>query len=243
MRRVALVFLSALVFSVFGPPRSARAQDVDPSLLTITAEHGGLDAETGFLRIAGEIRNGSEDWIRAVHVDVYLFDPYGRSIAVRSDVTAARKNLGLPAVDGVAAERYFVPPGDVTPFEYVRDAKKLGGATYGSYQLVVRARGTVPPPVAAIENFRYDRIRGPFYSVAGRIRNTGNLPCRSPQVVVAVYDKDSTVWHVVSLTPEETADRLLAPRAAVPFLIKALEDPGGDTILSMKAWGDCAPAD
>jgi hypothetical protein len=218
------------------------AQEVGSPPLELVEGRGGLDAETGFVRIAGEVRNRSKHWIQSVRISVRLFDAAGNAISVTSIPTIVAKERGeTHPADGVYSDRDFVPPGESAPFEYTRDVAKLGGATYASHKLSVSARQATDPPSAVVEGFDPKKANDGWYSVTGRIKNVGKVGCRSPKAVIGVYGKDGKMVRVLTETPDSTFQKILPPGAAVAFKIKSIENPGGNTIGKMKAWGDCSP--
>jgi hypothetical protein len=235
--------LAALVLLSLGlEPRRVGAQEVGAPPLELVEGRGGLDAETGFIKIAGEVRNRSKHWIQSVRISVRLFDAAGNAISVTSIPTIVAKERGeTHPADGVYSDRDFVPPGESAPFEYTRDATKLGGATYASHKLSVSARQAADPPSAVVDGFDPKKANDGWYSVTGRIKNVGKVGCRSPKAVIGVYGKDGEMVRVLTETPDSTFQKILPPGAAVAFKIKSIENPGGNTIGKMKAWGDCSP--
>jgi hypothetical protein len=244
MRSTAIpVVALALLLPGLAPSR-VDAQQVEAPLLELVEGRGGLDAETGFIKIAGEVRNRSKHWVQSVRISVRLFDAGGNPIAVTSIPTVMARERGeSDPADGVYSDRDFVPPGELAPFEYTRDAKKLGGATYASHKLSVVARQATDAPSAVVDGFDPKKGTDGWYSVTGRIKNVGKTGCRSPKAVIGVYGKDGKMARVLAETPDSTFQKILPPGGAVAFKIRSIENPGGNTIGKMKAWGDCSPQD
>lgn len=240
MFRSSFIRLSAVLLALAGP--GALAQEVGPSQLKIVEGKARFDEETGFVRIAGEIHNLSPHWILTPRIEVRLFDAAGKLINVESIMTAVAKDLGRDeAFDTAYAERNFTPPGDVAVFEYIRDARKLGGK-YSSHQLTVSARAVTGAPKVAIEAFSAPKAADGWYSAGGRIKNTGTVGCRSPKAVIGLYGSDGRLYGVAEAEPDEYFQKDLAPGQSVAFEIKSIQNPG-NAIATVRAWADCGRTD
>jgi hypothetical protein len=244
MRSTAIPVVALLLVPLGHGPSTADAQTVEAPSLELIEGRGGLDAETGFVRIAGEVRNKSKHWIRSVRISVRLFDASGTPISVTSIPTAMAGERGeANPADGVYSDRDLVPPGESAPFEYTRDATKLGGAVYASHKLSVAARQATGAPSVIVDGFDPKKGTDGWYSVTGRIKNVGKIDCRSPEAVIGIYGKDGKMVRVLSEAPDSTFQKILPPGGAVAFKIRSIENSGGNTIGKMKAWGDCSPQD
>lgn len=217
-----------------------QAQDVDLSRLEIVEGQAGFSAETGFIYIAGEVRNRTNEWVLKPRLTVELLDASGNPIRVDSITAAVAVDQGWEPHEFTHTDRTYIPPGEVGVFYYIRDAKKLGGARYASHRLTVEsARKAVDPPQVVIDELQMP-IEDGVYIVSGRIHNRGQVGCYSPQVIVGVYGTDGKVLREEDETPEETFQKVLEGGQAVPFQLKVYPDTGlGGTIGSLKAWADC----
>jgi hypothetical protein len=218
----------------------ARAQDVDLSRLEIVEGQAGLSAETGFIHIAGEIHNRSNEWVMKPRLIVELLDASGHPIRVDSIAAAVAVDQGWEPHEFVYTQRTYIPPGEVGVFYYIRDGKKLQGARYASHRLTLAsARRPVSPPQVVIDDLKTPVADG-VYTVSGRIRNRGRVGCYSPQVVIGVYGTDGRLLREEHETPDETFQKTLEDGQSVPFQLKVYPDTGlGGTIGSLKAWADC----
>ena len=232
---VTVVF-AAVVFALAGSQASAQA--IDPSLLPVTIGRAGI-ADEAFVKIAGEIRNTSKEWVCTPRVEVELLDASGNALVIESIVTATMQERGKAPIDGAVAERTFLPPGEVAVFEYTRDVAKIGGK-YASQRVTARARRCEVQPKAVLEGFLARKGEDGWYSVSGVIKNVGSVGCRSPKAVIGCYQADGKLYRADSEEPDETFQKVLAPGQSVPFVIKAIENPGGNTIAAVKGWADCA---
>lgn len=232
------VILSVLMWSVGIP--EARTQEVDLAQLKIVEGQAGLSQETGFIHIAGEVHNRSSEWVLKPRLTVELLDASGRPIAVDSISTAVAEERGWEPQEFIYTQRTYIPPGEVGVFYYIRDAKKLRGARYAKHRLTVAsARRAVNPPQVVIDNLQMP-VEDGVYSVSGRIRNSGQVGCYSPQVVIGVYGTDGKILREEHEVPEETFQKTLGGGQSVPFQLKVHTDAGlGGTIGSLKAWADC----
>ena len=219
---------------------AAQAQEVDLSRLDIVEGQAGFSAETGFIYIAGEVRNRTSEWVLKPRLTVGLLDASGLPIRVDSVTAAVAEDEGREPQEFIHTDRTYIPPGEVGVFYYTRDAKKLGGARYASHRLTVAsARKAVDPPQVVIDELQMP-IEDGVYIVSGRIRNHGQVGCYSPQVIVGVYGTDGKVLREEHETPEETFQKVLEGGQSVPFQLKVYPDTGlGGTIGSLKAWADC----
>lgn len=239
----ALVLTGLLVPAVAGSAASqlSRPNEVDPAKLEVEVGKAGLD-ESGFVHIVGEIRNNTGGWIESTRINVDLLDSEGKSLLVRSIATAVAEDLGeAKALDFTYAHRYFVPPGEVTPFHYLRDAKKIGGV-YASYALHVAAMQipAAESPKVVIERLSTTTDEKGARIVSGVIVNQGSVGCRSPEAIVGVYDADGTLYRVEDERPETYRSKVLPAGESVVFRVRFFNDEEeGD----MRAFADCDPID
>jgi len=233
----ALIVLMVL-WGLGGP--DTQAQDVDLSQLEIVEGQAGVSAETGFIHIAGEVRNRTSEWVLKPRLTVELLDSSGNAIRVDSITAAVAEDQGWKPHEFIHTERTYIPPGEVGVFYYIRDAKKLGRARYASHRLTVASAGrAVRPPQVVIDELQMP-VEGDVHIVSGRIRNRGEVGCYSPQVVVGVYGTDGRILREEHETPEETFQKVLEGGQSVSFALKVYPDTGlGGTIGSLKAWADC----
>jgi hypothetical protein len=235
-KRAALAVVFVVVATAVGVGQAA-AQGVDPSLLPVTVGRAGI-ADEDFVKIAGEIRNASPDWVCTPRVEVELVDASGKSLVIESIVTATMQERGKAAIDGTVAQRTFLPPGEVAVFEYTRDVKKIAGK-YASQRVTARARKCESQPKVMLEGFVAKKDKDGWYSVSGSVKNVGSVGCRSPKAVIGCYQADGKLYGADSAQPDQTFQKMLPPGQSVPFSIKAIDNPGGNTITDVRAWADC----
>jgi hypothetical protein len=235
--RTRFAFLAAALLAAAPTP----AQDVKGDKLQIVEGHAGVDPETGFVKIRGEVWNRSGQWVKAPRVIVELFDPKGRPIGVTGFLTEVKRELDADERDSVVTERYFLPPGEAAAFEYVRDPNKLGGAAYGSHKLSAAA-WNLPGggPMMAVEGFQSTRDADGAWTVGGVLRNKGKAGCRSPKAVLAFYDDAGKVAGVTSVEPDETFQKTLAAGQTVRFTRPAIAETKAKEV---KVWADCSDPD
>jgi hypothetical protein len=222
-----------------GVAATVGARDITSDKLKIVEGVSEIDPVTNFVKIRGEVWNNSGKWIRAVSVEIELFDADGKPIAVSGFLSEHRKSLGIDARgDSVVADRNFVPPGEVTIFERLRDPAKLGGQ-YKSHKLSAGAwavEGTAPK--MAIEGLKTGVDELGYFEVSGTIRNVGTVPCRTPKAVLGFYNADGKLMHATDEEPDEMFQKHLAPGKTVRFSRRNIIDAKGAK--DVKAWGDCA---
>lgn len=237
----AKCYLSLIAILFAFSSQSALAQKIGRKDLQIVEGLAGIDARTGFVRIQGEIWNRSSRTVEMPEVIVELFDPAGNPIGVTGFLAEVKKQRKADPLDGVLAERTYLPPGEPAVFEYLRDPNKLAGSRYGSHKLFATARNSAgATPKAAVEGFKYSGGADGFYSVSGAIRNTGSAPCRSPKAVLGFYASDGKLALATSELPQETFQKTIAPGQSVAFSRKSIPIPEGIKIKEIKVWGDCS---
>lgn len=214
---------------------TSAAQQADIGKLQIIEGRSGVD-ESGFIRIAGEVRNSSADWVLSIQIAVDILDPAGRPVYVDSIPVAVGEELGQGSYDFVYTERFYLPPGETAAFEYIRDVSKLRGAQYGTHKLrIASARIETNPPRVVIEGLSTRHDDGTLI-VSGNIRSIGGAGCYSPEVVIGLYDADGKLFQVRSQHGDDSFQKTLAAGKSVRFTETIYDPLAGATI---KAWADC----
>lgn len=232
LQRVALA--ASLASSVAAPALAAG--------LSVTQGAVVYDAD-GFVRISGAIHNGTGQTVCSAQVEVVLKDAAGKPLGVTSVLTETKKGLGQAPTDSVLATRHWLPPGEVAVFTYIRDLKALGGAKPVQHALSPSAVACDGPvPKMAVEGFK-DKVDSiGSHEVAGTLRNTGTVPCRSPKVVLGYYKADGTLIETNYIEPEAYFQKKLGPGKTVDFAQGSLASPNWrkPDAFTFKTWGDCA---
>lgn len=221
-------------------PMKQKHQDgvqVNSAQLEIILGHAEL-SDTGFVKISGEVRNKTGRWIHNPRISVELLDESGKPMSVSSIPVAVQKELGeaRPA-DSVVASRTYVPPGESTVFQYIRDARKIQGKYTGKHRLSATARVTTRALSVTIEGLTTGKGPGDVLTASGKIKNAGTEECRSPTVVVGIYKSDGKLYTTRTQSPSAYFQKLLPPGQSVDFQFNVLDNPGGNATL--KAWADC----
>jgi hypothetical protein len=200
-----------------------------------------LDTETGFLKIPGEIRNDTGQWITSACVSVRLFDAAGKELTTSSIATAVSEDLGREPGEFVYSDRTFIPPGEVAVFQFLRDVKKIRGS-YASHRLSVTARPVSGAPAVALRGLATPKGGDGRLGARGQIENTGAVGCRSPKAVLGLYAADGKIVATTTVQPDAMFQKVLAPRGSVAFALESVGDHGPG-VATVKAWADCEPAD
>jgi hypothetical protein len=210
---------------------------VNAAQLEVIVGHAEL-SDTGFVKIAGEVRNKTGRWIHNPRISVELLDESGKPMSVSSLLVASQQELGetRPA-DGVVASRTFVPPGQSAVFQYIRDARKIQGRYTGRHRLSATARVTTRALSVTIEGLTTGKGPGDVLTASGKIKNSGSHECRSPTVVVGIYKADGKLYTTRTQSPTAYFQKMLPPGQSVDFQFTVLDNPGGNATL--KAWADC----
>lgn len=226
--------LVAAVLTLAG--RAALAQQVDPARLQIV-EGRAMVTEAGFVRIAGELRNNTGQWVMQPRIVVELRDAKGNKLQSQSVATAVSEDQGWGAEEFVYPERTWIAPGETAVFEFFRDKAKLGGE-YGGHKLtVVSAHRAENPPRMVVEGFSTSRD-GDAVVARGTLKNVGSVACYSAKAVLGLYDPAGKLLRAESETPDASFQKMLAPGQSVVFQARLSTDdtgPAGE----LKAWADC----
>jgi hypothetical protein len=166
--------------------------------LTISEGKSGIE-EDGFLHIYGEMKNETTDkWI-AARVAVDLLDASGKPLGVDSIQAGVAADLGEAAQEHVVVEREVIPPGESSPFHYLREVTKIGG----SY-----AKHTLSPVGREVSDVGRGEIRGVTstfelgsFAVKGTLVSTGEHPCEDPSPILALYDAQGKLVALASNAP------------------------------------------
>lgn len=231
--------LSNFVSSILTAGALAAIHPAQAGTLRLVPGAVSYDA-SGFVHISGEIHNDTGHPVCSPEVEVVLEAGDGKPIAVSSIITATKEGLGRAPVDSVVAERFWLPAGEVAVFTYLRDVKKLGGRVPVEHELrPVAGDCPGPVPTVRVEGFvtRSDDVGS--HQVAGTLRNVGQASCRSPKVVLGLYDAAGMLIDATSVQPDEMFQRLLPPGGTVSFARPAIQDPDTGTIARIETWGDC----
>jgi hypothetical protein len=199
---------------------TAVPPDSGERLLTLSEGSGRV--EDGFVKIAGEVKNGAAHWARGIRVDVTLYDAQGKELA---------RDFIYTAVERLA-------PGASSPFEYIRDVSKLDGE-YASHQLDVSAIADEPGATPRLTDVQAPLNDAGYYEATGVFANPGTLTCHNPWVVAAGYSKDGKVYEVTT-SPLSQGDEFIDDLAAgqsAPF--KLLVDSFGGTIVEVRLLPSC----
>lgn len=195
----------------------------------------------GFVRIAGEIHNNTGQTVCAARVEVFLKDAAGKPIQVKSVVTETKAGLGQEPTDGVGATREWLPPGEVAVFSYLRDVSKLGGGKLAAHELRASARACEGPlPKVSVEDFKDKTDSLGSHELTGVLRNSGSAPCRSPKIVLGLYDAAGKLLETDYIEPDEYFQKKLLPGKGVKFARGSIPSPEWGKLASFKYWGDCA---
>jgi len=181
-------------------------------------QHNGEEVD-GYIKIRGEVKNTYSNALASVRIEIEYLDKSGKPLGVER-FTA--KDAGVMAKDEVMASRDVIPPGEVSPFERVRDIGKLKGQ-FGSYK--IKAAGLLLK-----ENLTSATISdvkttpdGKGFRVTGSYQATGKEPCKNPTVIVAGYDASGKIQELqtLSLTDDGTYKgkplNEVAPSKSQPF--------------------------
>ena len=148
--------------------------------LSVIEGRSGVE-DTGFLHIIGEIRNDTSKWIESPKVAVVLMDAQGKPIGV--DSIAAADGFGESAL----GMRHNVPPGEVSPFHYIRDIKKLA-RPYASHKLEPKAfpaDSSFNATVADVKTDKENIGKTEYWRITGTVKNMV-LHDRSGRAIVKV---------------------------------------------------------
>lgn len=201
--------------------------------LALTVIEGRAEVEdTGFLHILGLIRNDTGKWIESPKVHVLLLDANGKNISV--DSIAAAEGFGESALGML----HNVPPGEVSPFHYIRDVKKLA-RPYASHKLEPKAFLTDGRYHASVADVKIDKEhvgKTEYWRVSGKVTN-GGKPCLNPQAVIALYDATGKLVDTRTGLTEWDVKNQWPTGGSLAFKTGPMDTKG--VYASSKQWGDC----
>ncbi|MCC6662924.1 MAG: hypothetical protein IT375_04225 [Polyangiaceae bacterium] len=199
--------------------------------LSVIEGRSGVE-DTGFLHIIGEIRNDTSKWIESPKVAVVLMDAQGKPIGV--DSIAAADGFGESAL----GMRHNVPPGEVSPFHYIRDIKKLA-RPYASHKLEPKAfpaDSSFNATVADVKTDKENIGKTEYWRITGTVKNAGK-PCSNPEAVIAFYDAAGKIVDTRAGLTEWDVKNAWPAGASLPFKTGPVENKWSFT--TTKVWGDC----
>lgn len=169
----------------------------------LTIAEGKSGIEDGFLHIYGELNNGTDKWLSA-RINVDLLDGGGKEIGVDSILTGVAQDLGTAPQEFVVVEGDVIPPGETSPFHYIRDVNKIGG-TYAKHVLATEAREVVKVGRGEITDLTSTFEFGTF-EVKGTFKSVGEHTCEDPSPIAALYDAQGKLVSVASIAPTNPDD-------------------------------------
>lgn len=213
-------------------PASASGSSKSGGTLALTVIEGRSGEEDGFVHILGLIRNDTPKWIESPKVSVILLDADGKPIGV--DSIAAAEGFGESALGML----HNVPPGEVSPFHYIRDVKKLE-RPYASHKLEPKAFPSDGRYNASALDVKTDKEtigKNEYWRTSGNVKN-GGKPCINPQAVIAFYDAGGKLVDTRTGLTEWEVKNQWPTGGTLAFKTGPVDTRG--RIASSKVWGDC----
>lgn len=228
----AVLIASGLAYACLHAPAHAQPADGSKPPLEIT-NVSSVNADVQFVRVTAEIHNRSDRWACAPRMLLRLRDAQDQDLTVTSIASGGRPN---EREEMAVASRRWLPPGGMSPVEYVRDHKNISGK---AAKVAARAgardcSGT--PPDVKVEGFATETTSKGWIKASGSIV-VGGGTCRAPAAVIAVYAPDGTIHRVYTVNPVATStvasagQRFDFTRTSIPVLSDAP---------TIKVWGDCS---
>ena len=210
--------------------------------LTIVEGFAGIDPVTNeFLHIAGEVKNETGGWVTHVKLYLQIMDTDGKPILVTGISEGVKQDMGLgaDAPETILGDRMYVPPGESTPYFYIRDVAKLSGKKYGSHKLKVVGRKVDKAPKVTVTDLKYTEAKDFFESLSGNVVVESG-ECRSPEPVFVHLMADGKVRATTSHAVDAYFQKVAPAGTKVPFDRKALSRYGAAKVI---AYGTCTPED
>lgn len=208
--------------------------------LTIVEGFAGVDPVTNeFIHIAGEVKNETGAWISHVKLYLQLMDTDGKPILVTGISEGVKQDMGLgaDAPETILGDRMYIPPGESTPYFYIRDVAKLSGKKYGSHKLKAVARKADKAPKVTVTDFKYTESKDFFETLTGTVVVESG-ECRSPEPVFVNLLADGKVRSTTNHPVDSHFQKIAAAGTKVPFDRKVLSRNGAAKLL---AYGTCTP--
>lgn len=209
--------LCTLLLVLALPLEAAEVGRTAPGEVEVTL--GSWRLEDGFVKVYGSVRNGNRLPISG-QVRIEYFDADGKTI-----------RLGDDGADSVP---FYAPiaPGATGYFYRPRDVAKLSSRVTRVNVSLLYAVPEEKSPVAVFSGTKWSAKDGLVFE--GKVRNTGNTPCRMPSVAAVLMKGGKPVeTSEPSLGPDE-----LLVGQELPFRHEAMAPPGIDAVSFVL---DCSP--
>jgi len=211
-----LRFFALLVVLAF-PLEAAEVGRTAPGEVEVTL--GSWKLEGGFVKVYGSVRNGNRLPISG-QVRIEYLDADGKTIRLGDD--------------GSASVPFYAPiaPGETGYFYRPRDVAKLSSRVAGVKVGLLYAVPEEKSPVALFSGTKWSVKDGLAFE--GKVRNTGNTPCRMPSVAAVMMKGGKPVE---TSEPSLGPDELLAGQE-LGFRHETMAPPGIDAVSFVL---DCSP--
>lgn len=223
------------------------------SKVTVDKAEGDAKKDAwNYFTLWGEVRNKSSKWVVAIAGDIRYFDAKGKELGINSISTEVKKDVGDTSPgERVRGDTQYIAPGASVPLHHIRSLNKIGGA-YASYKITLRpARVAAAHPEVALTgltdsvgNVVNESLAGAspmdHRVVGGTLKNSGNLGCRDPGLIVGFYDAQG------KLTDLKEGDaggvKELAPGSSAPVKVFTLVgfDNAWKAKATIKTWARCS---
>lgn len=210
--------------------------------LTIVEGFAGVDPVTNeFIHIAGEVKNETGGWISHVKLDLELLDADGKPIMVTGISEGVKQDMGkgADAPETILGDRMYVPPGESTPYFYIRDVAKLSGKKYGSHKLKAQARKETSAPKVSVIDLKYKESKEFFEELTGTVVVESGK-CRSPEPVFVSLMADGKVRATTNQSVDAYFQKYAEAGTKAPFERKVLSRQGAAKLI---AYATCSPED
>ncbi|WP_133121511.1 hypothetical protein [Raineya orbicola] len=159
----------------------------------VTITQWSAKEEEGYIKVYGEVKNTYPNALGFVKIEIEYYDKAGKPLGV--DRFTAR-DAGTMAKDETSAELDVILPGEISPFQRIRDVNKIKGQ-FGSCK--IKATGLLfkeNVPIAASLSDLSITPQGKNFVVKGTYKATGKEACKNPAIIITGYDKAGKVVQV-----------------------------------------------
>ena len=207
-----------------------------------------------YLKIWGELKNKSSQWVETIAGDIRYFDAEGKELAISSVSSASKLDVGDKSPgERIGSDVMYIAPGASAPMHHIRALAKLGGK-YASHKITLRPATIVTKfpegvleglqdQVATVANEQLTNATPQEHRViSGAIRNKGTLGCRKPGLVVGFYDVSGKLADLSEGDAKEDVKTVVAPGSTIPVKVFTLVgfDNAWKAKATIKTWVSCS---
>jgi hypothetical protein len=199
----------------------------------LTVDIGSVRIENGYLKVAGRVRNGSQQVLSGATISLAFYDKANTPMTFADTLGGYSQKVEMTSGP--------VAPGEYGYFMFLRD---MGGQTPTIDHQEGSAVGRWETNIGTLQTsgVKAGSLSADPISVTGTAKNAGSVDCRSPDVIIVGLAKDGTVYVVEGTPLEDSAGNLLAVlKAGDSVNFSAFLSNGNAKVAQVVAASHCSP--